>query len=192
MPSLLFVCHANIARSVSAELLARQRIGDDATWRVSSAGVKGLPGHPVDDELAIALQRRGVDPTTHRARQVDHTLLERADLILAFEARQRSWILQESPTLVRATFTVRRAARVLQRLPRRADARSFLAIDSAPYTERDDFDDPHGKGPAAAEAAVGQIEQLLDVILPAIGAIARAVPARDTLGRPSSSPEVRS
>lgn len=191
MPSLLFVCHANIARSASAELLAHQRLGADPTWQVSSAGVGALVGHPVDGDLAAALSRRGIDSSAHRARQVDAELLGAADLVLVFEARHRSWILKESPALVRSTFTIRRAARVLQGLSRRAEPLSFLAIDNAPYTSRDDFADPYGQGPDAAEAAVAEISDLLDVILPRLGAVAPPAGPTDPHARTPAVPGAR-
>lgn len=173
MPSLLFVCHANIARSASAELLAQQRVGADTSWQVASAGVTALSGHPIDSDLAAALQRRGIDTSAHRARQADEAMLAEADLVLVFETCQRAWVLQESPSLIRSTFTIRRAARVLQGLSRRAEPFSFLAVDNAPYTSEDDFADPYGQGPEAAEAAVAEIAALLDIVLPAVGAVPR-------------------
>lgn len=191
MPSLLFVCHANIARSASAELLARKRIGADDAWHVSSAGVNALAGHAIDSDLAAALHRRGIDTSEHRARQLDEETLAAPDLILVFEARQREWVLQESPGLVRSTFTIRRAARVLQGLSRRAEPFSFLSVDAAPYAEEDDFADPHGKGPEVAEAAVAEIDELLGVILPRLGAVDRPVVSPDTLKRKPTVPGVR-
>lgn len=181
MPSLLFVCHANIARSASAELLARQLIGSDTTWQVSSAGVGARVGHPIDHDLATALHHRGVETSIHAGRQVSDDLLSAADLVLAFESHQRTRILQESPAHVRSTFTIRRAARVLQRMARRSEPFSLLAIDNAPYTDADDFADPYGRGTHIAETAVAEIADLLGVILPAIGATPRATEARGVL-----------
>jgi protein-tyrosine phosphatase len=178
MPSLLFVCQANIARSASAELIARHLLGTGGAWHVASAGVSALVGHGVDSELAGALHRRGIDASAHTARQVDLALLSSADLVLAFEARQRAWVLKESPASVRSTFTIRRAARALQGLPRRAEPLSFLAVDDAPYVDADDFADPYGHGPAAAESAVAEIAELLEVILAAVGATPSAAGSR--------------
>ncbi|MBX0301324.1 hypothetical protein K2F54_15225 [Cryobacterium sp. 1639] len=173
MPTLLFVCQANIARSASAELLARHAIGGEGAWEVASAGVDALAGHGVDPELARALHRRGIGTSAHIARQVDADMLADADLVLAFEARQRTWMLKESPASVRSTFTIRRAAHALRRLPRRAEPLSFLALDDAPYLGEDDFADPYGRGSAAAESAVAEIAELLEVILAAVGATPR-------------------
>lgn len=167
MPSMLFVCHANIARSASAELLARHHSRTDSGWQFASAGVSARVGQAIDPEIAAALHRRGVDTAGHRARQADSGLFAQADLVLVFESSQRDWVLREAPRLMRSTFTIRRAAHVLRRRPRRAEPLSFLAADEAPYTDADDFADPYGRGPAAAEHAVNEITELLARILPA-------------------------
>lgn len=188
MPALLFVCHANIARSASAELLTNRLIGSSSTWSVASAGVDALIGHPVDNELAAALHRRGIDTSQHAGRQADAALLSTADLVLAFEANQRRRVLRESPAHGRSTLTIRRAAHLLERMPRRSEPLSYLALDNAPYSDDDDFADPYGKGPEIAERAIVEIEQLLEVILPAIGAIPRATVQPDPESADTSEP----
>lgn len=173
MPSLLFVCHANIARSAAAEFLARQRLGVDSEWQVSSAGVRALIGENIDPTIARAVHELGVQTPGHAARQVDASMLQAADLVLAFEGTHRSWMLSEWPRSIKKTFTIRSAATLLRSAPRRAAPLSFLASNKTPPGGDLDFADPYGRGVVVAERAVREIDELLAVILPGIDAVAR-------------------
>lgn len=165
---VVFLCHANVARSASAELLARHLVGTSDAWRFSSAGTHALVGRGVDRVLADALRARGIATSPHRARQADESTLARPDIILAFESRHRDWVAEHHPRLLRNTTTIRRAARLLASAPL-ADPRAVITTDDAPFSLADDFDDPIGQGSAAAHEAIDEIEELLRVILPSWG-----------------------
>ncbi|QHC60063.1 hypothetical protein [Rathayibacter sp. VKM Ac-2760] len=173
---LLLLCHANVARSPSAERLAAEVLGPSAAWRVASAGTHAPVGRALDPDLADALRARGLSATEHRARQADGRLLQDADVVLAFESAQREWVTQHFAPMARRTSTIRRAARLALATPG-ADLRELIARDTAPFGADDDFADPHGRGAAVAAAAVDDIDALLRAILPALGALP-AVPAR--------------
>ncbi|WP_168203782.1 hypothetical protein [Humibacter ginsenosidimutans] len=186
---LLLLCHANIARSAAAELIARRLIGTghaahvEPEWDVSSAGVRALVGHPIDSEIGDALRRRSISVRGHVARQATPADLRGAQLILAFESAHRSWVLEQEPAVRNRTFTVLRAARVLRRAARRREtpdqAIQALVADARAYTEADDFADPYGLGVEAAETAVERIDELLRIILPMIGSVsADAMPPK--------------
>ena len=81
---VLFVCQGNINRSSYAELKARQLFGA-RHFRFSSAGMlpRNQRGSPA---LAIAVAaRHGVDMSAHRSRHASVSLLESADLVIAFD-----------------------------------------------------------------------------------------------------------
>lgn len=163
MPTLLFLCHANIARSPAAEALARAHFDSDSGWNVRSSGTHARSGYPIDSHIGAALRRRGLGSAHHRSSPPTISMLDEARLILTFESGQRSWVLREVPGAVRRTFTIRRAAAVI------ADRGiAGLGADTAAYTTADDFADPHGLGALAAENAVVEIEGLLAQILPAL------------------------
>jgi protein-tyrosine-phosphatase len=151
--------------------------GETTDLTVDSAGVSALVGHSIDPVMAAALGDRGIDTAEHRARQLSAHLLRSADLILTFEAVQRAWVLAQRPAAVRSTFTVRRAALVLADRPRHGEPLGFLAHDRKAYGPDDDFPDPYGHGPEAARRAVEQIEELLRVVLPALGAVDAPTPS---------------
>lgn len=170
---LLIVCTANIARSPSADLLARRLLQEQpgrSPWYVGSAGIQAIPGAGIDETMGTELRRYGIDPAAHRSTQLVRSAIERADLVLTFERRHRRWILGECPDASRRVFTIRRAAALLAERPKRADAVDFLAADDQATTDSDDFADPYGQGPEAARVAVAEIDRLLRVIVPAITA----------------------
>lgn len=170
---LLFVCHANIVRSAAAELLSRAGVDAEGGWTFRSAGIGALVGRGIDEPIGRLLEGRGIDTSGHSAEQVSRGLVHEADLILTFEAAQRAWVLNEEPQARIKTLTVRRAARLLSRIPRRADPIAFLAADDAPYDASDDFEDPFGGGLPAAARALVELDGLLAVILPGIDATSR-------------------
>lgn len=169
---LVLLCHANIARSAAAGLLAGAMLGERSDWTVLSRGTHARPGARIDRTIGGAVHALGVATGAHRSTQATPDDLREADLVLAFEGRQRAWALQCAPTTARTTFTIRRAAALLA-----AGGAAALASDNDQYTPADDFADPFGKGPAAAAQAVTEIDALLRSILPAVGAIdATALP----------------
>lgn len=175
---MVLLCHANVARSPSAELIARTLAGSHDDWEFTSAGTHARVGRRLDPTLGDALRSRGIATWSHRARQADESLLRDADLIVAFESGQRDWIAQHYPARLRATTTIRRAAAALNSAEALDDPIDLLAADSAPFGPSDDFDDPIGLGPVAADAAVRDIDGLMRAILPPIGALpASALPA---------------
>lgn len=171
---LVLLCHANVARSPSAELIARMLAGPSTRWQFSSAGTHASVGRHIDPTIGDALRSRGIATWSHRAHQADDALLGSADVILAFESRQRDWVAQHYPARLRVTTTIRRAGAILGSADADEDPLAILAADAATFGAADDFNDPIGKGPTAASAAVRDVEDLLRVILPAIGAVSRS------------------
>lgn len=63
---------------------AADRRGIDVS--VGSAGVRGIVGAPASDGSARQMRRRGLDLSSHAARQLDLTMVRGSDLILTMEA----------------------------------------------------------------------------------------------------------
>ena len=83
MPSVLFVCTANVCRSPLAEVLFRdwlRRLAVPGEWRVSSAGTWAPEGATPPAGLCRPLHARGLDLSGHRARRVNADLLGVSDL----------------------------------------------------------------------------------------------------------------
>lgn len=87
---ILVVCHGNICRSPYAEKALVERIPavvSDAVT-VCSAGFE-LSGRPSPPAALAAASSRGVDLSAHRSRQLDVDEVERSDLVIVMDSRQR-------------------------------------------------------------------------------------------------------
>jgi hypothetical protein len=95
--------------------------------------------------------------------------------MLTAEAAHRSYILEDHPGLFRKVFTLGQAAEAIGRLePGLAPAEVVKRLGSARGNADPALDvpDPYRRGPEAAAAAAQHISRLLEVVLPALGAIA--------------------
>ena len=72
-----------IARSPHA--LLRDALRGEEEITVESAGLGALVGHPASDFAVELMRERGVDITSHRARQLHPDMVSAADLILVME-----------------------------------------------------------------------------------------------------------
>ncbi len=80
---VLMVCTGNICRSVMAEVVLAQRLGD-LDIEVDSVGISAEEyGNPIDYRAAKTLRRSGYDVPNHSARQLQPQDLQTYDLILA-------------------------------------------------------------------------------------------------------------
>ncbi len=109
--SILLVCVANVCRSPLAErvltMRLQQLLGESAgAIGVSSAGVLALVGSPMDDQAADQLRRLGGDPQGFAATQWTSAMSEDADLVLTATRDLRSRVLEETPRVLRRTFTI--------------------------------------------------------------------------------------
>ena len=94
---VLVVCVGNICRSPMAEALLRARLGHRPRFDVSSAGVSALVGHPADESAILLMKERGIDISSHRARQLTPALAAEADLILVMESGHERAVLDIAP-----------------------------------------------------------------------------------------------
>ena len=59
---------------------------------VGSAGIRALVGEGADEHAVRLLEKRNLDLTGHRARQLDGTLLYGCDLLLVMEQVHKEWV----------------------------------------------------------------------------------------------------
>jgi protein-tyrosine-phosphatase len=94
---ILMVCSANICRSPMAEYLLRRLIhqaGDDGRLMVASAGTWALVNRPASPEARQLLLEDGLDPTPHRARNLNQQDIDQAALVLVMTKAHREDIQQ--------------------------------------------------------------------------------------------------
>ncbi len=89
--NILFVCNGNVSRSYLAEMLLRHEVQMAALSNisVSSAGLFAYPGNRPDSHMVEYLQKRGIDPGDHEARQMSKEDIDWADLILVMDKEQK-------------------------------------------------------------------------------------------------------
>ena len=100
MPTVLFVCTANICRSPVAAALFRQWLQREAVpgaWRVESAGTWAVPGHAASIYSQQVAAARGLDLAGHKSRLVDGLMLAAADVVLCMTRSHQEALRAEFP-----------------------------------------------------------------------------------------------
>jgi protein-tyrosine phosphatase len=100
MPSVLFVCTANLYRSPLAAAFFRETVKntpDGEKWTIDSAGTWTESGTPIHDQTIEDAFRFGLDISTNRSKQVTGDLLDQYDLVLVMEAGHKEALQIEFP-----------------------------------------------------------------------------------------------
>ena len=98
MPSLLFVCTANICRSPMAMALFRTKIlpeGDH--WRIESAGTWAQEDYPASLKAQEVVTKLGGELSDHRSQAINKELLDSFNLILTMEQGHKEALQAEFP-----------------------------------------------------------------------------------------------
>jgi protein-tyrosine phosphatase len=100
---VLFVCMGNICRSPTAEGVFRQALqAHGSSIEIDSAGTHDYHvGEPPDRRATAAAQRRGIDLSGLRARQVTDEDFARFDLILAMDRDNLDLLQRRAPAQYR-------------------------------------------------------------------------------------------
>jgi len=100
MPTVLFVCTANMCRSPMAEVLFKDLLEDrglQAGWRVQSAGVHATDGQPATELTRQVAAERGLDLSAHHSKPANAARLAGADLVLVMEPAHREFLIEAFP-----------------------------------------------------------------------------------------------
>ncbi|WP_242344767.1 low molecular weight protein-tyrosine-phosphatase [Anaeromyxobacter terrae] len=95
---VLIVCVGNICRSPMAEALLRAKFAARGRGQVESAGLGALEGRGADPIAVALMAERGLDLTSHRARQLTPEMLAAADLVLVMESGHQRKIEAIAPS----------------------------------------------------------------------------------------------
>ncbi len=131
MKSVLIVCIGNICRSPMAEAIFSSALPN---FTVASAGIGALVGQPADPMSKTLMQERGIDISSHVARQISQEMCRNADLILVMDRRQRGYVEDTYPF---------------------ARGKVFLLLDNAAQS----IPDPYRKSREMFEHALNMIDE---------------------------------
>lgn len=97
---ILILCIGNICRSPMAEAMLFEKCSLNLpAISVSSAGIQAMTNHPADPISRELMKERGLDISSHRARQVNAGILFSSDLILTMSAEQNTQIEALYPSI---------------------------------------------------------------------------------------------
>ena len=100
MPSVLFICTANICRSPMASALFRQKIKKIYSvdnWLITSAGTWATDGMPASLNSIAVMDEKGINIQDHRSQIVSSELLQKHNLVLTMEKGHKEALQVEFP-----------------------------------------------------------------------------------------------
>jgi protein-tyrosine phosphatase len=100
MPSVLFICTANICRSPMAAALFKNKLAEKGQldkWRVESAGTWARDGYRAAEISRDLLKKQGLSLEEHISRGITGKLLGQFNLILTMERGQKEALRVEFP-----------------------------------------------------------------------------------------------
>lgn len=141
--TVLVVCTGNLCRSPVFAGLLSARLGRRV--HVVSRGTQAVAGAAPPAETVEAGRRLGLDLTGHRARELEDTDLDLADLVLVASRRHRRDVVRRSPRSATKVFTVLEFARLADavRDDRGVSVTSAADDGGAPVQTVDDRSHPY-------------------------------------------------
>jgi len=165
-----FVCTANVARSVMAACLLRNRLGADPGFEIRSAGTwLVLPGQPLSVRTRDALQRHGLRDAWHRSRQFSADDAEASSLVLVMESDHLHWVRREFPAARATTGTLKLVARDLAAAegPDLNARVAALGLGEHSVQDWEEVLDP-GFGLQSFDDCIDELAGLIDALVPAL------------------------
>jgi protein-tyrosine phosphatase len=106
LKTLLFVCSGNTCRSPLAEGIAKKTLPAELSRKIeiSSAGSGAIDGHAASPLAVDVARKRSIDLSGHRARLLDLSIVENADLIITMGTKHRETVGVIDPAALRYTY----------------------------------------------------------------------------------------
>jgi len=149
---ILFVCTANICRSVMAEGILKKLIANSPGYHtifVASAGIDALKNLTPDKNTSEICTKRNIYIASHKAQQLTNAMLKDMDFVLCMEKIHKQRILSAFPKYINHVFLLK----------------EYLHKDLLDNVE---IKDPTGKSKEHYKKCFKEIEKEVRRILPAI------------------------
>jgi protein-tyrosine-phosphatase len=109
---ILFVCTANICRSVMAEALMKHLLlGRGKSIDVESAGVNAIGNLETDRFTNQVCSEHGLDVSSHRSKQLTEEMLDHSNLVLCLAENHKHVILRAYPRCKGKVFLLKQFRR---------------------------------------------------------------------------------
>lgn len=100
---VLIVCRGNTCRSPMAEALLKRMLSSDSI-EVKSAGLSAIDGMEASRWAQEVMRERGIDISSHRAKNLSEKDVSEADLILTMSLSQKRELIERFPQAKGKTF----------------------------------------------------------------------------------------
>lgn len=151
--NILFVCTGNTCRSSMAEGIFKHLIKESKIENVcvSSAGISAFEGDGANEKAIYTLNKKEIDISNHKARQLSKDIIDGSDLILTMTSSHKKMILNALPEHFHKVYTLKEYA--------------FIINGEETAGKNLDIDDPFGLDYNVYEKVAQEIEeQLIEII----------------------------
>lgn len=112
MKRLIFICTGNICRSAMAKYYAQQKANhkSDNMYYITSAGISAIEGEGASANSKVAMDKYGIDMSSHRATPIDRSDIKEADYIFVMTKIHKRIVGEMYPELKEKIFTLKEFA----------------------------------------------------------------------------------
>jgi protein-tyrosine phosphatase len=109
LKTVLFICTGNTCRSSMAETLFKALIYEEGIKdiKVVSAGLSAFTGDKASPNAIQVMNEMGLDLSNHRARSLEPSLINEADIILTMTQRHKSQVIAMYPQAADKTYVLK-------------------------------------------------------------------------------------